>query len=183
MSERYNVTLRGIAPVTFNRPMIDSEPGGKGKSASQSTGESRRLEAMERMYRAPDGTIIWPSLAIDQLMEEGAKAGNVKVGRKSAAYILKATVAPTDGSFGVADPDQIVEMTVRVPPRTGAIIWKAWPQLDTGWRLTFDLEFLQSSILSPNVARSCLETAGILVGMGTMRPREGRFVIESWEKQ
>lgn len=183
--EVYRVTLTGIAPIKFNHPTPDAvkglDPGSKAKGRQDAAG--REAEAMERLFLLPDGTIGASSRQIEKALMDGASMGTIKIGRKSAIGYLKATVLCTDGSFGVKVPDRIVEDIVRIPPKTGALALKAWPLLDAGWQLTFELTVLQPSILSAPVARASLDSAGLLAGMATERPKYGRFTVTGWEKQ
>jgi hypothetical protein len=182
--EVYHVEVTGIAPVKFNKPTADAirglNPGSKSQKREDAAG--REAEALERLYRAADGSIGAPPRQIKKAMLDGASMGGVKIGRKSAIGFLKATVMVTEGSFGTNTPDRIIEDAVRIPPRTGGLVLKAWPMLDPGWRLNFELTLLQPSVLSSGVARAALDAAGLLSGFGTERPEYGRFTVSRWEQ-
>jgi hypothetical protein len=180
--ETYAVELTGIAPVKFNHPTPDSiqglEPGSKSKKREDAAG--REAEALTRLLRNDAGEIIASARQIKRAILDGASMGSIKIGRKGALVFIKAVVIVSDGTFGVKDPDRIIEDVVRIPPRTGALVLKAWPQLDPGWTLRFDLTLLEPSILGPGVARAALDSAGILAGLGTERPAFGRFTVSGW---
>lgn len=180
--ETYQVRLTGIAPVKFNKPTAEAvkglNPGSKAQKREDAAG--REAEALERLYYADDGTIGAPARQIKKTIIDGASMGSIKIGRKSAIGFIKATVMVTGGSFGQAKPDRIIEDVVRIPPRTGALVLKAWPLLDAGWSLTFQLTLLQPSVLGQSVARAALDSAGLLAGLGTERPEYGRFTVTDW---
>jgi hypothetical protein len=182
--EQYRVELTGIAPVKFNKPTAEAvkglNPGTKAQKREDAAG--REAEAMDRLYFAADGCIGAPARQIKRVVLDGASMGTIKIGRKSAVAYLKGTVMVTEGSFGVEQPDGIVEDVVRIPPRTGALVLKAWPILNVGWRLTFELTLLHPAVLGPSVARAALDSAGLLAGLGTERPEYGRFTVSKWEK-
>lgn len=180
--DTYEVELTGIAPVKFNKPTAEAikglNPGSKAQKREDSAG--REAEALERLFYLPDGSIGAPARQIKKALLDGASMGNIKIGRKGAIQFLKGTVMVTDGSFGVDKPDRIIEDVVRIPPRTGALVLKAWPLLDTGWTLRFQMTLLQPSVLGPSVARAALDSAGLLAGLGTERPEYGRFTVSTW---
>lgn len=182
--ETYEVELTGIVPVKFNRPTAEAikglNPGTKSQKREDAAG--REAEAMDRLWRVPDGSIGAPARQIKRSILDGASMGSIKIGRKGALPFVKATVMVTDGSFGTGAPDRIVEDVVRIPPRTGALVLKAWPMLDPGWVLSFQLTLLSPSILGPTVARAALDNAGLLAGLGTERPEYGRFTVTRWER-
>jgi hypothetical protein len=181
--ETYDVEITGIAPVKFNRPTADAvkglNPGSKAQKREDAAG--REAEALERLWFASDGCIGVPARQVKKAILDGASMGTIKIGRKSAIGFLKAAVMATEGTFGVAKPDRIIEDIVRIPPRTGALVLKAWPMLDVGWTLRFRLTLLQPSIIGPGVVRASLDAAGLLAGMGTERPEYGRFTVTEWE--
>jgi hypothetical protein len=183
--ENYEVELTGIAPVMFNKPTASAirglNPGQK--SAKREDASGREEEAMERLSYLADGTISAGARQIKRAMLDGATLGSIKIGRKGAWPFIKATIVVTDGSFGVEKPDRIVEDVVRIPPRTGGLILKAWPVLDAGWRLAFRLTLLQPAVLGPSVARAALDNAGLLAGLGTGRPEYGRFTVTKWSRE
>jgi len=182
--ETYAVELTGIAPVKFNKPTADAvkglNPGSKSKKREDAAG--REEEALERLYFCADGNIGAPARQVKRTMLDGASMGTIKIGRKSAIGYLKAAVMVTEGNFGVKHPDRIIEDVVRIPPRTGALILKAWPMLDAGWRLHFELTLLQPAIIGESVVRAALDSAGLLAGLGTERPEYGRFVVSEWTR-
>lgn len=182
--ETYEVELTGIAPVKFNRPTAEAikglNPGTKAQKREDAAG--REAEAMERLYMAADGNIGASPRTVKKLLLDGASMGSIKIGRKSAIGFLKATVMVDEGTFGVPKPDAIVEDIVRIPPRTGGLVLKAWPVLQNGWRMRFRLTLLAPSVLGPGVAKAALDAAGVLCGMGTERPEYGRFTVTRWER-
>lgn len=184
MVETYEIELTGIAPVKFNRPTPEAvkglNPGSRSKKREDAAG--REAEAMERLLYGDDGMLAASARQIKRAILDGASMGSIKIGRKSAIGYLKGTVMITQGSFGTDKPDRIIEDIVRIPPRTGALILKAWPQLDPGWKLTFQATVLQPAVLDAGVLRAAVDAAGLLAGLGTERPEFGRFIVSEWRK-
>lgn len=181
--ETYEVELTGIAPVKFNKPTAEAikglNPGSKSQKREDATG--REAEAMERLFFLPDGTIGAPARQVKRSLLDGASMGGIKIGRKGAVQFIKGTVMVTDGTFGVTSPDRIIEDVVRIPPRTGALVLKAWPLLDAGWTLRFQITLLQPAVLGLSVVRAALDSAGLLAGLGTERPEYGRFTVTKFD--
>ncbi len=53
------------------------------------------------------------------------------------------------------------------------------PALDQGWMLTFKLNIVVPT-LHPDAIRASVDTAGLMVGIGSWRPEYGRFVVRDW---
>ena len=69
-----------------------------------------------------------------------------------------------------------LECPAKVPPKTGALIWKVRAMVPTGWKLTFNIEF-DENIVAEKSLREALELAGRLSGIGGWRPKFGRFLV------
>lgn len=75
-----------------------------------------------------------------------------------------------------ADPDFRLECVCKVPPKTGALIWKARCMMPTGWAVTFNIEYDENIVAEKSMAEA-LELAGRLSGLGGWRPKFGRFIV------
>jgi len=75
-----------------------------------------------------------------------------------------------------AMPEFSLRGPVRVPPKTGARVIAVRPIIPTGWKVTFTIEW-DESLLSKDELVKANTTAGALIGIGTWRPRFGRFTI------
>ena len=74
------------------------------------------------------------------------------------------------------DPTFRMECPCKVPPKTGALIWKARCMIPTGWSITFNIEY-DDSIVAEKSLLEALELAGRLSGLGGWRPKFGRFLV------
>lgn len=79
-----------------------------------------------------------------------------------------------DGYF--ADEAFRLECPCKVPPKTGALIWKARCMIPTGWKLSFTIEY-DDNIVATKSLEEALELAGRLSGLGGWRPKFGRFFV------
>lgn len=69
-----------------------------------------------------------------------------------------------------------LECPAKVPPKTGALIWKVRCMMPTGWKISFEIEF-DENIVAEKSLREALELAGRLSGIGGWRPKFGRFLV------
>lgn len=70
-----------------------------------------------------------------------------------------------------------LECPCKVPPKTGALIWKARCMIPTGWSIQFQIEY-DDNIVADKSLTEALELAGRLSGLGGWRPKYGRFLVE-----
>lgn len=173
---RITGTIEGVAPILFSRMYGDLEgPGGK------PTPEQKALEAGLKCHRDEKGIYI-PGTMFKQALLGGAKAGNVKDGRKSYATTLEATIFP-DGHLylGKEAPDEVYEHWGRRPPGPkGAAIIIRYPLFRAGWTADFALILTMGDSHTVEAVRRSLDAAGLLVGLGSWRPEYGRFVVTAW---
>lgn len=74
-----------------------------------------------------------------------------------------------DPSFRLGGP-------CRIPPKTGALIWKMRCMIPTGWKMVFHIVFDEQVFPGKSIEK-VLEAAGE-AGIGGWRPRFGRFLVK-----
>lgn len=70
-----------------------------------------------------------------------------------------------------------LETPAKIPPKTGALLWKVRCMMPTGWRIKFSLTF-DEEIFPGGTMLKILERAGRFIGLGGWRPKFGRFTCE-----
>jgi hypothetical protein len=70
-----------------------------------------------------------------------------------------------------------LECPCKIPPKTGALIWKCRCMIPTGWKLRFTIEF-NDDIVAKESVKQAIEQAGLMCGIGGWRPKFGRFFAE-----
>ena len=167
--------LKGLVPILFNAYTTKARSG-------KLRHEELLEEATRRVYRDPETQVlVWPGWNLQRCMEDGARLGEVKLGRKSIGQYLRALVAVEgDPSFGRVDYDGLHTCMGRIPPRTGAMVELFRPKLDPGWTLSFRL-LVHNTSIDPDTLKQVLQFGGLLAGMGSWRPRYGRFAVERFE--
>lgn len=141
----------------------------------------RRNDFKSSAYFDSEGFYL-PDTVIIACLKESAKAlrKGKDIDRAVMVSDLKARIEckrykTLDAAF--EDEDFRLEGPCRIPPKTGALIWKCRCQIPTGWKLSFSLEFEESMIAKGDL-EDISDSAGKMVGIGGWRPRFGRFTSE-----
>jgi len=174
--------LQGTADLLFNQFTPEATEQIRTRTSGGSfTDDQRTDEAIKKCPLDPDGNAIISSWMLKRVIADGAKAGNVKIGRKSLAPFLIATVF-VDGFIHLTPNhyDYIHEIPGKRPPKTGGACLIKRPAFKTGWIAAFDLMVMDDRINAEQI-RTSLEEAGIYVGIGSWRPEYGRFILIDWE--
>lgn len=158
----------------YNRPWQISEsgpgPGGKRTEAE------RKKESLQSCHRDSKGQLIVQAEAFHQSIMAGAKMAGLKYGKQSLSKHLEASLFIEDLYWGCRTPDSIFAHWGKVPPRTGGAVMIYRPMMKAGRKLDFKIHVLDDNIQVEQI-RSAIITAGGVVGMGSWRPRFGRFEL------
>jgi hypothetical protein len=141
--------------------------------------ERDRLEWEAGLYWDEDEGFIIPSDNIERCIQLGAQKSRIGKDVQAAVFCESPQVkidydGPRDKEKLYADP--------RFTLRKGVVIQKSRiirirPMIPTGWSITFGLEF-DDTIVNPKNLVKAMTDAGALVGLGTWRPKFGRFLVE-----
>lgn len=191
----------GIRPLVMSNPQTvnivnpyaaeSRRLGGLMKTARKKGDEDRLVELEEEQRRNDfaasayfdnDGFYL-PDTVILAVFKEAAKT--VRKGKDiDRAVLMTETEARivTRKKFkslteAFADENFRLETPAKIPPRTGALIWKCRCMIPTGWTLNFNLEF-EDSLIAEKTIVEISGVAGALVGVGGWRPKFGRFITE-----
>lgn len=185
---RFKGAIEGVTPFLFNRYMEDSEVhaeiGAKPKDLSKQDAW-RRKEGMLRVYSNGHGPFL-PGRNIRSTMMQGADAAAIthKHGRSQRAlgpFLRRGIIIePPELEFGKIALD-LHRDTVRIPPRTGALVVKYWPKVEE-WTLKFEVTCFDDSLQGDSELKASLEAAGVFCGLGTGRPDFGKFRVTEWEE-
>lgn len=177
-----NGKIEGIADILFNAPPpIEDEKSGT-KHPSKMSPEELRREALNHLHVNEKG-IFLPDDGFIKALRAGSNFAGLKDGQRRLASLLEATVFVNgDLLFGRNEPDYIHEVWGRVPPRTGAMVVVRRPALSAGWELPFRL-LVTSDKISEAQLKLALDQGGMLNGLGSWRPKYGRFKVVEWTKE
>lgn len=186
--EKFVVTIDGLAPVLFDRFYDHSQ-------------EPRPAE--QKMYYSSQNknNLILPSENIAAFLLGEFPAGCAKTfeKRKAKEYIQMGAqigILPTEIPFiddknqpivfkGFDDPRfMIVMVGGRTRKGSSSIKQEAKPRpvLSLPWRLTFNISLWKNPLIDENKIRNWFEAGGFQIGLGSWRPRYGRFLVSDWQR-
>ncbi len=184
--------IEGLAPLLQHRfatpELADLTQGGRRVTGAVDYTEEWR----EYLYRTPEGKIGQPAIHIEQAMIKAAGSFRI-TGRRGVTYrdLFKASVFVTPEllSHGVTcpetlttNPEEPVYLDMRPVVIQKARVVRIRPALKKGWRLQFTIEVVDEQIPA-TILKDVIELAGKTGGIGDYRPRFGRFMVTSFQKQ
>ncbi len=174
----YQVTIKGLSPLMHNRYPL--EDAGKPKTKSKGKLFNAKEAAEKCLYKTPDGIIYQPADHIEgALIEVGSTI--VKTGRKTFKDDMKTNIQVNPQEIPFPNgKDYTVDVRTGVIPATGGRVPIGRPRWDN-WQFTFTITVFNPDELAPETLKTLLETAGKAKGIGTYRPKFGRFQVTEFE--
>ena len=179
--ERYNVKIKGVTPLLFNR-FIEASIVSKTK---RRPGSTKDIDPKEKLYLDKKGKIYTPSTHIRGMLINAGKSFKI-VGKGKATY------SKLIGSSIAVLPEMLIHETQKwntfsisaVNPNTKGRMMTHRPKLDK-WSITFDLIFNEED-MPMEVIKQILDHGGQYVGIGDWRPDKkgqyGKFIVEKFEE-
>lgn len=182
--DTYKVSIKGIVPLMHHRYPIEEnmDTSKKKKKVFNQTDDAERA-----LYRDPQKNIYQPSTHLEGAMIKAAVQFKY-VGRKTYKDIFKSSVfvlperipfkIPTNPELepngaGKIDVRPVIINRARVP--AARPIWE-------DWAFDFEVRVLQSDLIDKDLLAKVLEYAGNFIGIGTFRPKFGRFTVTKLSK-
>ena len=174
----YTVTIEGLAPLMHNRYPLEEA----GKPKTKTKGKVfNAIEAAEKcLYKTVDGTIYQPADHIEgALIEVGSTI--VKTGRTTYKTDMKTNIQVNPQEIPFPNgKEYTVDVRTGVIPATGGRVPIARPRWDK-WQFTFTITVFNTHDTAEETLKALLDTAGKTKGIGTYRPKFGRFKVTSFE--
>jgi hypothetical protein len=199
--EKITTTWTGIRPLIMSNPQtvqvsnayaMKSRELGAAMKAARKKGDEDKMVSLEKQQIRNDweASAYWddaekkffiPDSLLLACIRNGAAAS--KKGKdidravltsETQAYVETTKHKTLQAAF--EDETFRLECPCKIPPKTGALIWKARAVMPTGWKLTFDIEYDDGIVERKSLERA-LQAAGV-VGIGGWRPKFGRFTVE-----
>jgi hypothetical protein len=180
-------TIKGTTPMMMHserlaNPFDDLTKeikaiSGKRKKTEDDLREMARLEWLGGLYHDDEAGIHVPGYNILACLVAGGKIHKLGTAIKRAALVMEDKVSVQyDGPKAPAklfENRRFVDMrSVKV---TTSKVMRCRP-IFPDWALTFSVAFDEATLQRADLDR-CLESAGMMVGLGDYRPRFGRFAI------
>jgi len=174
---KFNVVIKGVAPLLFNR--YPDEDNAEGKSKGKKAVLSKDEQVEKSLYRDEEGKIYSPS---DHLVGAMVKAGpNFKLeGKKTYKDVVKGGVFINPLKLIHSNQNYVADWRGVVIPSTRGRVMKGRARMDD-WSIKFELVCIDDRATAKDV-QEILEYAGTYVGIGDYRPRYGRFEVSEFTK-
>lgn len=176
----YAVKIRGIVPLLINRYPIDAT--GITKKKPKGTLFNAK-EAVEKcLYRNAKGEIYQPSDHIEgALIKVGSSINIAGAGKKTYKDQMKTNIQVLPIEIPFPNGEKFAtDVRLCVIPATRGRVPVARPRWDE-WEFDFTIRVFDETLLSGEILRELLETAGTTKGIGTYRPKFGRFEVVKFE--
>ena len=180
--EIIDVEIEGIAPLLQHNALASLE-GLKGGNTRRRPTRDNTEEWRNFMYQQ-DGKLVHPSDAIYSCLVQASREFKADR-RRTMQRLVTASVFPVGKWMtikGKKEPDYVHE-SVAVNPTTKGRIVVYRPAFKEGWRMTFQLELTDPESVSFAKIKEILDYAGLKVGLGSWRPRYGRFTVVKFERK
>ena len=183
-----SMAIEGVTPLICRRFTDEAAMNATNGTRSSVVGSQRtpQDEAETGLYKANDGTPVIPAVNLMRCMID---AGKFFKNGKSKVTTQKESLIPACVSIHEILLPIIHEQAWKVDtrpiriPATGGRVLRHRPMFDD-WRLEFTVD-LDTSVVSPQLFREIVDTAGKRVGLGDFRPGTkgpyGRFTVVKWE--
>lgn len=180
----YQVTIKGVDSILFNRMMDPSETE-KSNKAKTDKAELEKLNWREKTYFDEDGNLYLPGENIHESMQEGAQYWGKRIpgeGTKTYTDVIKSAVICENLNFGVhKDSDDLIpfgKMANGNPSKgkkSGCKVYKIRPLLRP-WGGTYIMHVFDAR-LTVDVLKTIITYAGTFRGLCDWRPVHGRYEL------
>ena len=191
-TSKISVTLSGLSGIMFDRFIDHSK-------------ENRPVE--QKLYLDVDGkTLVIPSMMIESFITrqmapvgcackfEGRKGKEYAgvamshvfffpelipiIEKKNGKAIQLKNDLTKDDRFYIVNYSPITKMSGGGAIKQEA---KGRPVLKYGWEISFEIQLIKNSLIDEDKLYNWFKAGGIVIGLGSWRPRFGRFEITKWE--
>lgn len=180
LTQDYNVTIKGTVPLMHNRyPLNATDITKKEKKGKVFNAEE---SAKKCLYVNTKGEIYQPADHIEgALIKVGSSINIAGGGKKTYKDQMKTNilVMPTEIPFENGK-DYETDVRLAVIPATRGRVPVARPRWDD-WSFNFTIRVMDKETLDADILKQLLETAGRTQGIGTYRPKFGRFEVTKFE--
>lgn len=178
--------VKGIAPLivsngigadpTYELNREKAKITAKRKKVDADLEMINKLDFMTCLYVNKEGLPIIPGTNINFMIIEGAKKSKEGKVAKAGVFVEEDALIEYEGPKTAeklyADPNHVYRVGV---PQMGKRLYKVRPIFQE-WAMTFNVEY-DDDMLNERQLSEWVETAGKSIGLGTFRPRHGRFKV------
>lgn len=183
----YNVTIKGTAPLLFNRMLLKGEGQNKGAVVIKEDPIEKEWRIWREKLHTSDAGVIIPGVNLQMSIFSGAQYWGQRIpgaGQKTYSDLIKSGCIVEDMPISITDiEDERIEpfgtyCTGNVSKGSrGGKVWKIRPRINV-WGGSF-LFHVYDDRLTEDVLRTIITYAGVYRAVGDWRPRYGRYSLES----
>lgn len=172
-SRRLNTLIKAARKKGDENKLAELES----KQARNDWEASAYWDDSEKKFFIPDSVILACIRGGAAAAKKGKDIDRAVIISETQAYVETDHVKSLDDAWEKHKDKFSLSGPAKVPPKTGALIWKCRCMMPTGWKISFSIEFDEEIVAEKSLAEA-LEIAGRLVGIGGWRPKFGRFLAE-----
>ncbi len=177
---KFNVTIKGIAPLLMHRFSEDKLTKVSARSGDRKLDDKEKRALATQFLYTHKGKLAQPSVHIEGAMVKAATelrlAGS---GKKTYKDLVKSSVFVFPEMIPHKNQAWDVDGRPVVNPTTRGRSMCYRPRLDS-WELSFQVEVLDNRA-DPKAIEEIISLAGVRNGIGSYRPRFGRFEVTSFK--
>ena len=181
-------TIRGTTPMMMHserlaNPFDDMTKAikaisGKRKKTEDDLLEMAQLEWLGGLYYTKDDGVHVPGYNMLACVINGGKLHKLGTAIKRAAIVTEDAISvqydgPSDPKKLFADKRFVDIRSVKIGTSK---VMRCRPVFPRGWQMKFTVAFDENALQRGDLDR-CVESAGLMVGLGDYRPRFGRFEV------
>lgn len=176
--KKISVKIRGIAPLLHHAYKETME---ERQTKRKTVNLSKEEEAKDALYTDEKGEIYQPSNHIEGALIKASS--NFKwSGKKTYKDLMKSAilVEPQEIYFPESKNYKIDVRTAVIPATRGRV-FAIRPRWDK-WTMEFSIIVMDAENIANETLKQILEYAGRFIGIGTFRPKFGRFEVTKFEE-
>jgi len=175
---KFNVHIKGTAPLLFNRFPEEENPEGKSKGKKAVLSKEEQVELS--LYRDENDKVYQPA---DHILGSMIKASvNFKLeGKKTFKDVVKAGVFVEPLKIEHLEQDYTDDWRAVVIPSSRGRVMKGRARMDK-WQMKFKVVCIDPRATAQDI-KDILEYAGSYCGIGDYRPRYGRFDVVLFQEE
>lgn len=173
---KFDVTIRGLAPLLMHRFAEEKLTKTKTRSGDKKLSDDARREEAKQFLFVHDGKIVEPAMHIEGALTKAATELRLSgSGKKTYKDLIKSSCFITPEYIVHPNQNWTVDSRATVNPTTRGRSMCYRPRFDN-WELSFQMEVLDDRA-DPQALKEILTIAGLRNGIGSYRPRFGRFEV------
>lgn len=177
---KFDIEIKGIAPLLMHRFGTDMLTKKKVRTGDKEMSPDEMKAAAEVfLYTNKKGELVQPALHIEGALVKAATELRLSgSGKKTYKDLMKAAAFVSPDMIPHEEQKWIVDARAAVNPTTRGRYMVYRPRLDE-WSLKFQLEVLDERA-DASAIKEILTIAGLRNGIGSFRPRFGRFTVKKF---